>query len=498
MARRVFNSTGRVVDIFLSQRVRERNTLKFAFIRYKTKEEATNTIEQLNGWIVWGCKITLSESKYRRMEEADKRKSKGIACEIEQGNYVRKVMVEENDSRKETGSGRTFKEALMNEDATDHELTIDDGSKLQTLGNSKIYLEEDETAKERLERSVIGETLEPYKFEELKHALLVEWQSLKEIRMMGAMKIVMTFDVVQSMEEALSSDCFLNHFLEVRRWSRGEANRTRDCWIEVTGLPLHGWTTKNMEKIAKVWGKVITIERAKDDHCSYFRALIVMNLGPTIRAMANVVIAEETFSIFVSKLRGSIDQKVEGMSYEGSTHLPVAPSLDVAVMEEDEGSKVGETQPMRDNTGENAGGGVENTSPVLNVDSRNSPSPTKTISLEDDRRTNDVIREWEEVCYQKSSEMNGATRLDWPNTGPGDSNVDPNENGSPSLSAPPGFERIEHADTETESTHTEGEGVRTRKSAKHTGGRRHQKTVLKLNDKLKEKARKKKEICKQK
>ncbi|MED6199809.1 hypothetical protein PIB30_079358, partial [Stylosanthes scabra] len=63
---KVFSSAGNVVDTFLSVKKRMKNPLRFAFVRYATKWEVNKAIEQLNGWIVWGHSILVTESKYKR------------------------------------------------------------------------------------------------------------------------------------------------------------------------------------------------------------------------------------------------------------------------------------------------------------------------------------------------------------------------------------------------------------------------------------------------
>ncbi|MED6136069.1 hypothetical protein PIB30_052486 [Stylosanthes scabra] len=121
---KVFSSTGRVEDIYLSIKVRKGNPLRFAFIIFKTREEARRAIEQLDGWIVWGCRISVSESKYRR--------------KINPKN-----------------------------ERPDQAVNLDECSRLQTFGNSKIYLEESKALKEKLRRCVIGEALDAINVESL-------------------------------------------------------------------------------------------------------------------------------------------------------------------------------------------------------------------------------------------------------------------------------------------------------------------------------------------
>ncbi|MED6120176.1 hypothetical protein PIB30_018575 [Stylosanthes scabra] len=80
---KVFNSVGRVVDAFLSVKRRASNPLRFAFVRFATRREATRAIEQLDGWLVWGNRLMVVESKYRRngtVEMEKERKEKRVSA----------------------------------------------------------------------------------------------------------------------------------------------------------------------------------------------------------------------------------------------------------------------------------------------------------------------------------------------------------------------------------------------------------------------------------
>ncbi|MED6158136.1 hypothetical protein PIB30_030052 [Stylosanthes scabra] len=142
---------------------------------------------------------------------------------------------------------------------------------------------------------------------------------------------------------------------------------------------------------------------------------------------------------------------------------PVTVDDEEMMVVECEESKVGETQPTQDGRDDECWNGSQSKNPIgLVVEYVEQTSPTKTITLEDDRRAEQIIQEWNDICYQLPSDNAGS--------GPGLDNSDPtDEIGSSSLSAPQGFERI-----------------RTRK------------TSLKLIEQVNEKARKRKEALKKK
>ncbi|MED6124577.1 hypothetical protein PIB30_060102 [Stylosanthes scabra] len=296
----------------------------------------------------------------------------------------------------------------------------DDNGDIQTLGNLKILLECDKALKEKLACGIVGETLHPYRFVELKEKILQDFDNIESIKMMGTMKMLLIFSSVQGAEKALQSDNLLSHFMEVRRWTTGEANRSRRFWLEVTGLPLHGWNKENMHKIGQVWERVLKVEEEEERHFSYFRVLVKANAGPSIRAWVTIEIDEQCLDIFVKedglshalveqtgmKSDGGADElhvkEISGR--DGVKEIPENNTLhnnvdgehagcsERAIMEvEVEESRVGETQQTPRVEDENA-------------DNDSTNSPIKTRTLDDYRRTDDVIQEWENSFFQKLNE----------------------------------------------------------------------------------------------
>jgi len=56
-----------------------------------------------------------------------------------------------------------------------------------------------------------------------------------------------------------------NWFHEVKNWDIYEVCESRRLWIEVFGVPPHGWSLKNFERIASFWGKMICLETPIED-----------------------------------------------------------------------------------------------------------------------------------------------------------------------------------------------------------------------------------------
>ncbi|MED6114469.1 hypothetical protein PIB30_080467 [Stylosanthes scabra] len=501
-----FGRTGKIVDVYLSEKVQKSNPLKFAFIRYRSRVEARRTIEHLNGWIVWGCELKLSESRYSRSGK-DLLKSSHTK-EVRSQEAMNANPVTDPQSFK-PGTTKTYSKALKGTLREEEAREGIGNNGLQTLGNSKIYLAEHTDSREKLKRSLVGETLESYNVADLTKSLMNEWPSLKAVKMMGLMKALLVFDTSENMEAALESNRLMEHFLEVRVWSEGDTNRTRNVctnrtrnvWLEVTGLPIHGWSQENMKAIGNVWAKVLQVGNG-EGHFSSFRVLVVTNTGPAIRDMATIVIENTEFLIFV-KEEGCTCNGCDG-SRKAVSGPPPETSREAEVeRSKDEGSKVGESQQspvVRDE------GSSLWASKVGHTDLHSPNSPTRTKSLEDDRRTEQVIREWNESIYQipgglvgpidDTTERSKEDMVVGPDKGKGIQQS--GDSMQMSLSAPPGFENSlppKKVLSTIENSYEPERDKRRKTRSKSSSGKR---TSLRLRDRIKEKARKQKETSRKK
>ena len=47
----------------------------------------------------------------------------------------------------------------------------------------------------------------------------------------------------------------------MKRWDKYEYCETRRVWLEIIGMPPHGWKWENLKKIANIWGKLICLAK---------------------------------------------------------------------------------------------------------------------------------------------------------------------------------------------------------------------------------------------
>ncbi|MED6205931.1 hypothetical protein PIB30_022215 [Stylosanthes scabra] len=359
----VFGSIGRVLDVYLSFKIRVINPLRFAFVRFGTSKEVKTAIEQYDGWIVWGCQLKISELRFRRTA-VDRRRKDNQRMQENGGEMANGHKEEKsNQHNLEVGrsSGRSYKDVLVQDLVTLEPTRAIGDSTMQSLGESKIKLMKDSKVTEVLQRCLIGESLELFDFPKLAESLKRDCQSIVRVKSLGSFKVVMEFETEQQMKEVLDSQLLLNHFMEIRKWSEGETNRTRRTWLEIPGLPLHAWNYDNMIKIGRVWGRVIRLENEAVDHFNEFKVLIDTGAGVTMMIYAHN--SPDT----VVEADNEIGEKVVNGNEE---MMGDSPAMDAGDPSEKEAKESSETLGLGEDS-----------------------SPTKTKSLEDDRRTEDVIRE---------------------------------------------------------------------------------------------------------
>ena len=67
----IFNLEGKVVDIYISRKVRKISTQSFAFVRYKSREEALRAVRNLDGVEIRGNLMVVKEAEFKRVSPND-------------------------------------------------------------------------------------------------------------------------------------------------------------------------------------------------------------------------------------------------------------------------------------------------------------------------------------------------------------------------------------------------------------------------------------------
>ena len=104
---------------------------------------------------------------------------------------------------------------------------------------------------QELEQSLVGETLKPIEFEDIKRKLWEAYPSIESTRKMGEYKLLITFHFIEDKEMAMKKGGkVLQMYLdEIRNWTTKETSQTRRLWVKCFGVPLHAWSKANFKKI---------------------------------------------------------------------------------------------------------------------------------------------------------------------------------------------------------------------------------------------------------
>ncbi|KAH7833242.1 hypothetical protein Vadar_004386 [Vaccinium darrowii] len=122
-----------------------------------------------------------------------------------------------------------------------------------------------------------------------------------QIKDMGELWVIVTFPSPQQMLSVFDGELswLKNWFVEVKKWSPDlKEVRRRNIWISCYGVPLHCWSAQTFQKIAQVWGEVLTMDDATVKGYSF--------------AAGKVMISTETWD----RINEVIQMEVKGKIFE--------------------------------------------------------------------------------------------------------------------------------------------------------------------------------------
>ena len=63
-------------------------------------------------------------------------------------------------------------------------------------------------------------------------------------------------------------------FMDVKKWAIEDCCDTRRVWLDIIGIPSHGWKWENFKRIAELWGRFISLGKS----ISYTKSFEVMRV----------------------------------------------------------------------------------------------------------------------------------------------------------------------------------------------------------------------------
>ncbi|KAL4283907.1 hypothetical protein GQ457_16G022410 [Hibiscus cannabinus] len=254
----VFDRHGVVVDVFIPCR-RSRAGRRFGFVRMASKEDVDRVIERLNGFWLYGTRVSVSLA-------------------IRGAN---KVSPTHRRSRSTATRG-----------GMDHQV----GSRESVNGEHgeeyrRVDGMEDVLKREVLTTCAVAWCKGSLRGMELLADLKREgFTDFSMMRISGATYLLM-FTNEEDMRDLISRPAIKQWFTKIEGWKPGVQIGSRSVWLSVVGIPIHLWSEDTFCNIAQVWGSLIRVENATAEPQSFEHARFLIETSCVDRI-------EETLKFF--------------------------------------------------------------------------------------------------------------------------------------------------------------------------------------------------------
>ncbi|KAJ8427710.1 hypothetical protein Cgig2_019015 [Carnegiea gigantea] len=198
----IFRRAGRVSDSYIAFRRSRRSSSRFGFVRFWDRGDSIKCILMFNNAIIREEKISVCMALYkkRRPNQPSEHQSKIIPDQESQ----------------------SYNKLLI-------------GQKVCTSN-------------------------EPRDLATLASAITNGFCQCMKIYALSSFKFILTFGIAELIDETLRNHGELDlWFSEIKKRSRYECCETRKVWLEIYGVPPHGWLWENFSKIAEIWERLICL-----------------------------------------------------------------------------------------------------------------------------------------------------------------------------------------------------------------------------------------------
>ncbi|KAH7860915.1 hypothetical protein Vadar_019481 [Vaccinium darrowii] len=221
----------------------------FLCLRFNSVAEANLAISDLNGVVIRDRKILVKMATYCRVKEHGgvRQHNPRSTVMADRVNQVSKVNKSNEVLPNNLGS-KSFAEMVM--------------------GNARTAprrISVKATGNEWLTRSVVAKLKSLSAMESIREALHCHGVPQFEVKDFGGLWVVVTFPSSEQMLSVFDGELswLKNWFAEVKKWNPDlKEARRRNIWISCYGVPLHCWSASTFQKIAQLWGEVLTMDDA--------------------------------------------------------------------------------------------------------------------------------------------------------------------------------------------------------------------------------------------
>lgn len=244
--RKLFESEGRVADVYISGKKRKNKEDSFGFVRFYHERDAMSAIQKLNGATLHGCKLTVTVAKYKKG---------GTPVKNQRQTRPNQKLIQYPSIR----DHRTYADVLTGRRSVSPPVNREKDAEPRT--QVPLIISENQVINKKLEFAIVVE-VEP--LSDVKKAI----ESLKKtelhflcVSLLSPVKILLFFEDEVSVYQALLDKSPLHDmFLNVRRWGEDVCFKERFAWIECLGIHPKCWSHENLTLIGEKWGKIVRMD----------------------------------------------------------------------------------------------------------------------------------------------------------------------------------------------------------------------------------------------
>ncbi|KAL4375895.1 hypothetical protein GQ457_02G040260 [Hibiscus cannabinus] len=276
-----FARHGDVVNVYIARKL-SRGGKRFGFVRMKERIDAVKAIERLQGFVLYGSRLTV---KLANAQGGSRLTSVNLSNIDDFRREARRVRINKEDETEKVTGDQNLSEESKHKRLSGH------------VENEDLW---------GLRRCLVGETTTVCSLSYI-HNRLIEW-GVREIKIqrMGAKLFLLTIadeDLFLLLED-LNWSYLKEIFSKVTLWSEKMNYLERATWLEVRGIPILGWNYTNPKKIAELWGTFEFLgENANHTlDCERVTVLISTKQAKRIEEEIEMEIGGEIFVLSISEL----------------------------------------------------------------------------------------------------------------------------------------------------------------------------------------------------
>ena len=232
----IFKRAGKVVDTYIPTRKRGEARSRYGFVRYRSINEARKSIQVFNNREIRGCQLKVSMARSGRApgrvkEKGNQRRDQAGKREGRDSHKTEKKIWRPIKKKKQENTSMKTLQGQVNEDFLSW-----------------------------LSRSLICRSQIPRDVATLASAVMSSYGQCSKIYALSGSQFIVTFQSEEERDEALQNHEELDvWFTEIKVWNQYERCSSRRVWLEVIGVPPHGWLWENFKIIAELWGCLICL-----------------------------------------------------------------------------------------------------------------------------------------------------------------------------------------------------------------------------------------------